>query len=226
VLFLIFTFFELIGDIVKNRTPLVTVGEYLFNLIPFIIYNVTPLSTLIAVLITFGTLNRTSELTAMKATGTSLYRVVAPVLLLATVLSVGLFAFDETYLPGANKRQEALLSVIKNKPAQTFFADRKWMSGQTTANGQPTRIFYYQYFDSDKNVFDNLTVFEFQPGSFNLTRRRMAGNGPSPAPPSPATSPSPYPPSLRSTSSPATSKKKTVNRRRCPTPSSPAISRT
>ena len=174
VLFLIFTFFELIGDIIKNRTALVTVGEYLFNLIPFIIYNVTPLSTLIAVLITFGTLNRTSELTAMKATGTSLYRMVAPVLLLAAILSAALFTFDETYLPGANRRQEALLSVIKDKPAQTFFADRKWMSGQTTGNGQPTRIFYYQYFDSEKNEFANLTVFEFQPGSFNLTRRIFA----------------------------------------------------
>jgi len=176
VLFLIFTFFELIGDIVKNRTPLVTVGEYLFNLIPFIVNIVTPLSVLIAVLITFGTLNRTSELTAMKATGTSLYRVVAPVILLAAILSAGLFTFDETYLPGANRRQEALLSVIKNKPAQTFFADRKWMSGQTNGNGQPTRIFYYQYFDSDKNEFANLTVFEFQPGSFTLTRRIFAEN--------------------------------------------------
>jgi LPS export ABC transporter permease LptG len=175
VLFLIFTFFELIGDIIKNRTPLVTVGEYLFNLIPFIVYNVTPLSALIAVLITFGTLNRTSELTAMKATGTSLYRVVAPVFLLAAILAVGLFTFDETYLPGANRRQEALRSVIQGKQAQTFLRpDRQWMSGQTTGNGEPTRIFYYQYFDRDKYVFANLTVFEFQPGTFILTRRIYA----------------------------------------------------
>jgi len=174
-LFLIFTFFELIGDIIKYRTPLVTVGEYLLNLIPFILYNVTPLSTLIAVLITFGTLNRTSEITAMKATGTSLYRVVAPVLLLAAILSVGLFAFDEVYLPGANRRQEALLSVIKDKQAQTFLRpERQWMSGQTGGNGEPTRIFYYQYFDPYKNVFANLTVFEFEPGSFTLTRRLFA----------------------------------------------------
>ena len=108
-LFLIFTFFELIGDIIKYRTPLVTVGEYLLNLIPFILYNITPLSALIAVLITFGTFSRTSELTAMKATGISLYRIVTPVILLAAALSVALFAFDETYLPAANRRQQALL---------------------------------------------------------------------------------------------------------------------
>jgi LPS export ABC transporter permease LptG/LPS export ABC transporter permease LptF len=180
-LFLIFTFFELIGDIIKYRTPLVTVGDYLVNLIPFILYNVTPICSLVAVLITLGTFSRTSELTAMKATGTSLYRIVAPMLVVAVLLSAALFAFDEAYLPAANRRQDALLSVIKGKPAQTYLRpDRKWMSGQTvSANGgeaQPTRIFYYQFFDPDHDIFANLTVFEFQPGTFNLTRRIFASS--------------------------------------------------
>ncbi len=179
MLFLIFTFFELIGDIIKYRTPLVTVWEYLVNLIPFILYNVTPLCALVAVLITFGALSRTSELTAMKATGTSLYRIVAPVLLIAAILSAALFAFDEAYLPAANRRQEALRAVIKGKPAQTFLRpDRQWMSGQnmTPVGGEPepTRIFYYQAFDPSQDVFANLTVFEFKPGTFTMTRRIFA----------------------------------------------------
>lgn len=176
-LFLIFTFFELIGDIIRNRTPLVTVGDYLLNLVPYILYNTTPLCSLVAILITFGTLNRTSELTAMKATGVSLYRVVVPVFALTAVLSVGLFAFDEFYLPAANRRQEALRSVIKGKPAQTFLRpDRKWISGQTGHAGDPSRIFFYKFFDPEKNVFANLTVFEFQPNSFALHRRIFAAS--------------------------------------------------
>jgi LPS export ABC transporter permease LptG/LPS export ABC transporter permease LptF len=175
VLFLIFTFFELIGDILRYRTPLAVVADYLVNLIPFILNLILPLCSLVAVLITFGTLNRNSELTAMKATGISLYRIVAPVLVVATLLSALLFVFDETYLPAANRRQDALLSEIKGKPAQTFLRpDRKWISGQAGSNNQPTRIFYYQFFDPDKNDFANLTVFEFQPGTFNLTRRIFA----------------------------------------------------
>jgi LPS export ABC transporter permease LptG/LPS export ABC transporter permease LptF len=185
VLFLIFTFFELIGDILRYRTPLSVVFDYLLNLIPFILDSILPLCSLVAVLITFSALNRSSELTAMKATGISLYRIVAPVLVVATLLSALLFVFDETYLPDANRKQEALLSVIKGKPAQTFLRpDRKWMSGQTAdthsgksvGNGEPTRIFYYQFFDSDRNVFANLTVFEFKPGTFDLTRRIFASS--------------------------------------------------
>ncbi len=177
VLFLIFTFFELIGDIIRNQTPFVVVGEYLFNLIPFIVNTVTPLCSLLAVLITFGALNRSSELTAMKATGISLYRVVTPVLMLAALLAVALFAFDESYLPGANRRQEALRAEIKGKPAQTFLRpDRKWISGQADRAGDPNRIFYYQFFDTDRDVFANLTVFEFDPQTFHLQRRIFASS--------------------------------------------------
>jgi LPS export ABC transporter permease LptG/LPS export ABC transporter permease LptF len=176
-LFLIFTFFELIGDIIRNRTPLVTVGDYLLNLIPYILYNVTPLCVLVSVLITFGTLSRTSELTAMKATGISIYRVIIPVLLLSAAVAASLFAFDEFYLPTANRRQESLRSTIKGKPAQTFLRpDRKWISGQTSRSGDPARIFFYQFFDADKNIFANLTVFEFEPNTFILQRRLFAAS--------------------------------------------------
>src|SRR5262249_39936171 len=40
----VFTFFELLGDIIRNRVSLVMVGEYLFNVIPSLIYQTTPLS--------------------------------------------------------------------------------------------------------------------------------------------------------------------------------------
>ena len=175
LLYVVFTFFELMGDIIHNQTPFVTVGEYLINLIPYIISAVTPLCSLLAVLITFGSLNRASELTAMKATGISLYRVVAPILVLAAVLSAALFAFNESYLPAANRRQQALRAEIKDKPAQTFLlAGRKWISGQTNKAGEPARIFYYQAFDADRNLFANLSVFEFDPQTFTIQRRIYA----------------------------------------------------
>ena len=176
-LFLIFTFFELIGPIFKNRTPLVTVGEYLITLIPYILYNITPLCALVAVLVTFGTLNRTSELTAMKSSGISLYRIITPILVVTILISAALFAFDELYLPAANRRQEALLSIIKDKPAQTFLRPgREWISGQTNKAGDPARIFYYQYFSAEKDTFANLTVFEFNPATFALERRIFASS--------------------------------------------------
>ena len=174
LLMLVFTFFERLGDVIRNRTPLVTVGAYLFNLVPSMVYTLMPLGVLVAVLVTFGVLNRSSELTAMKATGISIYRVIVPVLVIAGILAVSLFLFDESYLPAANRRQEALLSVIKGKPAQTFLRpDQKWIFGEQEP-GKPGRIYYYQFFDPDHDRFANLSVFEFDSDTFSLTRRIFA----------------------------------------------------
>ena len=112
-------------------------------------YNITPLGVLVAVLVTFGVLTRTNEFTAMKATGISLYRLMTPILVVSAIIAVALFLFDESYLPGANRRQEALRSVIKGRPAQTFFALIRSGSSATGA-GQTGRIFYYQFFDRTK----------------------------------------------------------------------------
>ncbi|MGC2500079.1 MAG: LptF/LptG family permease, partial [Acidobacteriaceae bacterium] len=38
----------------------------------------------------------------------------------------------------------------------------------------PSRIFYYQYFDPDIDTFGNISVFEFKPGSFSLSKRIFA----------------------------------------------------
>ncbi|HEX3436376.1 MAG TPA: LPS export ABC transporter permease LptG [Pseudacidobacterium sp.] len=174
MLMLLFTFFELLGDIIRNQTPLIIVGEYLANLTPNLIYILTPLSVLIAVLVVFGLMNRSSELVAMKASGVSLYRLVVPVLVIASILAVSLFVFDEVYLPSANRKQEELRNIIKGKPAQTYQQiDRKWMFGMQQP-GKPGRIFYYEFFDSDNDRFANITVFEFDPTTFSLSRRIFA----------------------------------------------------
>jgi len=174
VLMLMFTFFELIGDILRNHIPLTLVGAYLLNLTPSMLYQIAPLAVLIAVLVTFSILARNSELTAMKATGISLYRLVVPVVSIAAILSVSLFLFDQYYLPQANRRQEALRATIKGRPPQTFLhPEQKWMFGQTHPD-EPARIFYYQFFDPDTNEFANMTVFEFDPTTFSLSRRIFA----------------------------------------------------
>ena len=174
LLMLIFTVFELLGDILRHNIAWSTVGEYLINLTPSMIYLIAPLAVLIAVLVTFGVLNRNSEIVAMKATGISLYRLVIPIVAISAIMAVSLFLFDEFYLPQANQRQEALRNIIKGRPPQTFLnPEQKWIFGQPHP-GEPDRIFYYQFFDHDRNEFANLSIFEFDPSTFALSRRIFA----------------------------------------------------
>ena len=44
MLTLVFTFFELLTDIVRNNVPLITVAEYLWNLSPSMIYLMAPMA--------------------------------------------------------------------------------------------------------------------------------------------------------------------------------------
>jgi LPS export ABC transporter permease LptG/LPS export ABC transporter permease LptF len=166
----VFTFFELLSEIVKNKVPMPRVLAYLFFLTPQLIYLSTPVSVLVAVLVTFGVMTKHNEVTAFKATGVSLHRLAVPVLLAASILSVGLFAFDHYYVPGANRKQEALRSEIKNRPVQTYLRpDRKWIFG----NGP--RIYYYKFFDPNwGGVLGGVSVYELDMEAFRLRRHISA----------------------------------------------------
>jgi LPS export ABC transporter permease LptF/LPS export ABC transporter permease LptG len=167
MLLLVFTLFELFGDILRNDVSLVTVGEYLLNVTPyFLYYPIAPLSMLLAVLVTFGLLQRSNEITAIKATGISLYRVIVPILIASVLVAGGLFLSDQLYLPRTNKRQDALRNQIKGKAAQTYLRpERRWIFGQHND------IYYYQFFDADRDVFGGVSIFQFNPRTFQITKR-------------------------------------------------------
>jgi len=166
VLLLVFTLFELLSDILRNQIQAVVVLEYLANVAPYMLYESAPLVMLLAVLVTFGMMQRSNEITAVKATGTSIYRVVMPVIVVAAFMAAGLFFADQFYLPHTNKRQEALHNQIKGKPAQTYLRpDRKWIFGQNN------NIYYYQFFDPDRDQFAGITVFQLDRPTFTITRR-------------------------------------------------------
>src|ERR1700690_2417565 len=169
MLLLIFTLFELLSDILRNQVSPLTVGEYLLSVTPYFLYNTTPLSMLLAGLIPFGLLQRSNEITAIKATGISLYRVIVPVLIASSLVAGVLFLSDQLYLPYTNKRQDALRNQIKGKPAQTYLRpDRKWIFGQHSD------IYYYQFFDPDRDVFGGVSIFQFDPHTFQITHRIAA----------------------------------------------------
>ena len=178
VLFLVFTYFELLSDIVRKKIPLLTQLEYLLNFIPSVLYLITPLAVLLTVLVMFGLMQKSNEITAMKATGVSIYRTVVPILIIAITLAAGLFVLDQWYLPYANKRVETLRNMIKGKPAQTYLRpDRKWIFGEskkTDGSEGNRKIYYYEAFDPDRNTFGSISAFELNPHSFQMVKRVYA----------------------------------------------------
>src|SRR5262249_58556541 len=152
----------------------------LYECLSFLSMPVVPLSVLLAVLIGFGLLQKTNETTAMKATGVSVYRTVIPILGIAMALASGLFLLDQWYLPSANKRAETLRNAIKGRPAQTYRRPARWIFGQSGNPGEGNgknggwKVYYYKFYDPDRDQFGSVSTFELDPHSFQITRRVYA----------------------------------------------------
>jgi LPS export ABC transporter permease LptF/LPS export ABC transporter permease LptG len=169
LLFETFTFFELLDDISRHHTAWLDVANYFRFLTVTNFYQFAPLAALTAVLVTLGVLAKNNEIVAFKAAGISLYRVSLPLLTMGLVLAIGLAVLGDTYLPYANQRQDELYNEIKGRPPQTYFSPQhQWIFGENS------KVYNYDLFDSDHNLFGGLSVFELDPVTFQLRRRVYA----------------------------------------------------
>jgi LPS export ABC transporter permease LptF len=140
-LILVFTVFDLLKDILSHDIGWSTVGQYLINLAPSILYQTTPLAVLIAVLVTFGVLNRNSEIIAMKACGISLYRLVISIVSIAAILSLTLFLFDQYYLPQANRSRRLCATSSRASRRKPFCIPSRIGSLASRIPASPTASF-------------------------------------------------------------------------------------
>ncbi len=164
-----FTLFDLLGDISKNHIPVSMVLDYFRYLIPLMIYQLAPLATLVATLVTLAVMAKNNEVIAFKASGISLYRLVLPLTLAGCVIAGGMFLLDDSFLPYANQRQDALRNEIKGRPAQTYFQPaHQWIFGENS------KVYNYELFDPDQQLFGGLSVFELDPETFQMKRRVFA----------------------------------------------------
>lgn len=84
------------------------VGRYYAYSVPYTILLTLPMAVLVATILTIGELGRHGELTAMKASGISLYRLSAPIVGFALLLSGGVVVFGETVVPRLNERSNEI----------------------------------------------------------------------------------------------------------------------
>jgi LPS export ABC transporter permease LptG len=168
LLFETFTFFELLDDIARHRVPFLIVVDYFSYLAPYLLYQLAPLGALVAVLVTLGIMSKNNEIVAIKASGISMYRLALPLLLAGLALSVTMIVLDDTYLPYANQRQDALHNLIKGRPPQTYTHPQRWIFGEGS------KIYNYDLFDPTEKLFGGLTVLEIDPVTFQVRRRIFA----------------------------------------------------
>jgi lipopolysaccharide export system permease protein len=116
-----------------------------------------PMAVLVATLMAFGNLSSGNEVTAMRASGVSLYSMVAPVFLLSIILCYLLILFNNKVLPDANHRAKMLMTdIYRKKPTFSIvpgmFSDPREIQGYS--------ILVRKTFEKT-NDLEGVTIFDY-----------------------------------------------------------------
>ena len=104
-----------IDDLVGKGLSIDVLGELFFYAALTMIPMALPLAILLASLMTFGNLGEHFELTAMKASGVSLIKVMKPLTVLMVFIAIGAFFFQNNVLPVAQTKMWTLLFSMRQK---------------------------------------------------------------------------------------------------------------
>ena len=152
------------GDLVGKGLPASVIAEFFGLAIPFTVAMTLPMAVLVAVLYAFSRLASESEITALKASGVSMGRILRPVLGGATVLAIAMVYFNDYVLPAANHRLRSLQTDIgRTKPT---FALREQVINEVV----PGRLFLRAgRIDKAKNRLHEVVIYDFGDGSKRRT---------------------------------------------------------
>ena len=162
-IFYIATFIDRSEKLFKGQATTGMLMQLLALMTPQFIYYVIPIAALLSVLVTFGVLSRTSELSVIKACGISIYRLAMPLIVLSLIWAGVLFGLEQRVMALANRRADALDSTIRGRPPRTFSAmSRRWLVGHDGA------VYHYSYFDPQKQALDQLVIYQPADVGWNL----------------------------------------------------------
>jgi len=94
--------FELVRKVAEAGLPLWAAGKVLALRMPGFLVLSFPMATLMATLLAFSRLSGSSELTALRSIGVKTWRMVLPALVMAALMSVLTFVFNDVIVPSAN----------------------------------------------------------------------------------------------------------------------------
>ena len=158
------------GNFVGKGLPWSIVFEVFALSIPFIVAMTLPMAVLVAVLYTFSHLAADNEITAMKASGISVGRLLAPVVGGATLVGLIAFAWNDQILPRSNHALRTLLVDIQRKKP-TF------QLKEQVINEVVTKQFFLRAarIDPAANTLSDVTIYDLE----DPDRRRiiMADSG-------------------------------------------------
>ena len=140
------------------------IAEVFLYSIPFIVAQTLPMAVLIAVLYVFSRLEGDFEVTAIKASGIPLSRVMTPLLVAGVILAGAMTWFNDTVLPQSNHHLQVLLTGIGRKKP-TFN-----LREQTINNVADSRLYVHPgIIDQERSELQDVRIYDERDGQQSQT---------------------------------------------------------
>lgn len=169
-----------IDDLVGKGLDISVIAELFFYAALTMVPMALPLAILLASLMTFGNLGEKFELTAMKAAGVSLVKVMRPLIWLMLFISVGAFFFQNEVLPEAQTKMWTLLYSMRQKspemeiPEKAFYTDIDGYVIYVDRKDKETGALYGVTIHQNTDGYDQAKIIVADSGRLALTPDRTS----------------------------------------------------
>lgn len=167
--------FQYIEEMVGKGISVKVIGELLFYAALSMVPKALPLAVLLASLMTFGNLGEKFELTALKAAGISLYKIMKPLIILMVIIAIGAFYFQNNVLPIAQTKMWTLLFSMRQKspeveiPERAFYGQIPGINLYVEKKNPDTGMLYDMIIYDVSRGLDNSRVILADSGKLNFT---------------------------------------------------------
>lgn len=159
------------GNLVGKGIPWTAVAEFFLLSIPFTVALTLPMAVLVATLHAFSRLAAENEVTALKASGVSLSRLMTPVLIAAAGVTLLMIVFNDQILPRTNHQLAVLQSDIAQK--KPTFALREQVINEVS----PGKLFLRaNHLDEASNLMRDVTIYDLSDPTRHRTIYADSGN--------------------------------------------------
>ncbi len=157
VLFVVVDMMENLDDFLDKHASITIVASYYLAFLPEIIKLMIPVAILMSALFTTGRMSTYNELPAMKSTGLSLYRFMAPLLVVSLLISGASIYFNGWVVPYANKKKFEIGRVYFQKNIEYIVKSNIFIQDS------PTRILSIGFYDDNRTVAQQVSIQDFDP---------------------------------------------------------------
>ncbi|MDE7467296.1 MAG: LptF/LptG family permease, partial [Muribaculaceae bacterium] len=167
--------FRMIDDLVGKGLSFDILGELFFYAALTMVPTALPLAVLLASLMVFGNLGEKLELTALKAAGINLFRIMRPLIVLMVFIAIGAFFFQNYVLPVAQSKMWTLMFSVRQKtpeveiPEGQFYSDIPGMNMYVEHKNPETGMLYDMIIYDLSRGAENVRVILADSGRFAFT---------------------------------------------------------